>query len=262
MATKILFLYNNLLDSATLTASSAATGFPASNLQNPFRTKVWRTAGATAGTANLVIDHGSAKAVTCVALTGYSWASAPGTFNFEANATDAWGAPSFTQAITWYASPSGNGNKTTIIKTFASQSYRYNRLNVVYSPGAVPTDWDLGRLFVGTYFAPTANYIPIWTLDFIDPSITSQTIGGQDHIDEIEKYRSLGFSFLVRTQAQWELFQAMINSVGISKDLFIAFDYDSEPDEMTIYGKFTGLPSGRNVPVSYKQADFAFKESR
>src|SRR5512138_1360217 len=61
----IQYLYDNLIDRAVLTGSSAATGFPASNLQNPFRAKVWRTAGATAGTANLVVDMSAiARTVT------------------------------------------------------------------------------------------------------------------------------------------------------------------------------------------------------
>lgn len=64
----ILFLYDNLLDSAALTESSEASGFAVENIQHPFRTKVWRTEGATAGTANVVIDHGSRKVVTCVPL--------------------------------------------------------------------------------------------------------------------------------------------------------------------------------------------------
>jgi len=258
MSERIMLLYNNLLDSATLTASSAATGFPASNLQHPFRTKVWRTTGGTPGTANLVIDHGTAKAVNCVALINYTWASAPGTLNFEANATDSWGAPSFSQALTWAATPSANGNKACIIKTFASQTYRYNRLNVAYAPG----DWDLGRMFVGSYFQPTYNYRIEWTQNVVDPSIIARSIGGQDHIDQIEKFREMGFSFLADTQAQWETYQTMINHVGINKDLFISFDYTNEPDEMTIYGKFSVLPGATNTGTTYKQINFSFRESR
>jgi len=260
MSTKILFLYNNLLDVATLTASSAATGFPAANLQNPFRGKVWRTAGATAGTANLVIDHATAKAVTVVALIGYNWTSAPGTLKFQANATDSWGTPSFDQDLTFAANPTANGNHGIIIKTFASQSYRYNRLNVVYSPGAVDTDWDLGRIFVGSYFAPTRNYSREHDVGIIDPSYVSRTIGGQDHIDQIAKYRTIDFKCQITTQAQWELYQAMIHNVGVNKDLLIAFDYDSEPDEMTIYGKFTKLP-GMRRDVLFDLL-FSFQESR
>jgi len=260
--TGLLFLYNNLFDLATLTASSAATGYPASNLQNPFRGKVWTTAGATAGTANLVIDHATAKAVTVVALIGYNWTSAPGTLKFQANATDSWGTPSFDQALTFAANPTANGNPGVIVKTFASQSYRYNRLNVVYSPGAVDTDWSLGRIFVGTYFQPTRSYVREHEEDIVDPSFISRTIGGQDHIDEITKYRSMSFRCFVTTQAQKELYQAMINHVGVSKDLLIAFDYDNEPDEMTWYGKFTRIPGIKRDGLYLMDHSFSFQESR
>jgi len=255
----IIFAYSNLLDSATLTASSAATGYPVNNLKNQLRSKVWKTAGATAGTANLVINHGSAKAVTCIALTGYDWLSAPGTLTFEANAADAWGAPSFSQALTWSANPTANGNKATIFLTFASQSYQFNRLNVVYSPGATPTDWSLGRLFVGTYFQPTDNLLYERQDIFVDPSLVSRTVGGQEYVDEIEKYRIINFGFHFNGQAQYELYQTMFNAVGISKDLFISFDYDNELNEMTIYGKFTELPQ---ASVTRNRAfNLTFKES-
>lgn len=254
----ILFLYNNLLDLATLTESSEASGFPAENVQHPFRTKVWQTAGITPGTANLVIDHGAATAVDCIALAGYNWTSAPGTLDLEFNATDSWGSPSHTESLTWAASPTVNGNKACIIKTFASQSYRYNRLNVVYATG----DWDLGRIFLGEYFEPTKNYLYGWGQDLIDPSKALQTIGGQDHVDEIEMYRIMKLSTVISTQAQWELYQKMVNHVGVHKDLFIAFDYDSEPDELTMYGKFTGIPKMARPFNSKFDLKFSFKESR
>lgn len=406
----IYFLYNNLISSATLTASSAATGFPASNLQNPFRTKVWRTAGATAGTANLVINlsattrtmsasnlvangadwtggppptgwtaenctlaaaaggvagnclqmtrtggdyqqayctittevgkmyrvyfyvkSGTAGNVacqsmaysgdgttllgagsgtssgswvqvnyyftaiattsriyvakttadagtilfdslevygltggemTCVALAGYNWASAPGTLNLEFNSLDSWGAPPQTEALTWAANPTTNGNNGVIIKTFTSRAYQYVRLNVVHSPGGTPTDWDLGVLFLGSYFQPTRNYSIQYGLDIVDESMRSRSIGGQDHFDEIGKYRTVDMSFMVGTQAQWELFQTMFNTVGVSRDLFAAFDYTSEPDEMTIYGKFTQLPSMQYNGNNISKLDLSFAESR
>jgi hypothetical protein len=259
----IYFLYDNKLDATatSITASSAATGYPASNLQHAFRTKVWRTAGATAGTANLVIGFGSALATTAVALTGYSWTAAPGTLSVQFNTSDSWGSPAATETLTWAASPTINGNKATICKIFAARTYAYSRLNVVYSPGSTPTDWDLGRRFIGGYFQPSINYLVDWSENIIDPSVGSRTIGGQDHIDEAEKYREVDFSFYIDTQSQWESFQTMINAVGTSKDLFVAFDYTSEPDEMTMYGKFTRVPNMMRRGRGF-QADFTFRESR
>ncbi len=234
------FLYNNLLDSATLTASSAATGFPANNLKNPFRTKTWKTAGATVGTANLLINHGSAKAVDAIALTGYpDWLVAPGTLVMEFNATDSWGAPSATETLTWVAPTTPGGNKGTIIKKLAAtRTYQYNRLSVVNAPG----DWNLGRLFVGPYFEPLQTYGYGYEEEVVDPSMLSQTIGGQDHADEIERYRIMRCSGIIKTQAQWVLYQAMNNAVGIRKELFVAFDYTGDVAERTIYGKFSKLP--------------------
>ncbi|PKN20879.1 MAG: hypothetical protein CVU71_03620 [Deltaproteobacteria bacterium HGW-Deltaproteobacteria-6] len=253
----LLFLYNNLLDSATLTASSAATGFPANNLKNPHRTKTWKTAGATAGTAQLVIDHGTAKAVNAIALTGYDWAAAPGTLQVEFNATDSWGSPSVTETLTWVSGTTPGGNKGTIIKKLAAdRTYRYNRLSVVNAPG----DWNLGRLFVGQYFEPARTYGWGYQESVIDPSLIAQTIGGQDHADEIEKYRIFSCSGVIATQAQWVLYQAMLNSVGLHKEIFAALDYTNDPIERTIYGKFSKLPAVTR-PFNFNY-DFEFTEAR
>jgi len=254
----ILFLYNNLLDSATLTASSEAAGFPANNLKNPFRTKIWKTAGATAGTAQLVIDHGAAKAVNAIALTGYpDWLAAPGTLVMQFNATDSWGSPSATETLTWVSPTTPGGNKGTIIAKLANtRTYQYNRLSVVNAPG----DWNLGRLFVGYYFEPTQNYGWGYSEAVVDASLIAPTIGGQDHADEIERYRVFTCHGVIKTQAQWVLYQSMINSVGTRKEIFAAFDYANEAAERTIYGKFSKLPAPAR-PYLFEY-DFEFTEAR
>lgn len=255
---KLLFLYNNLLDSATITASSEASGFPASNLKNPHRTKTWKTAGGTAGTAQLVIDHGTAKAVQDIALTGYDWAAAPGTLVMEFNDADAWGAPAKSETLTWVSGTTPGGNKGTIIKHLAAAwTYRYNRLSVVNAPG----DWNLGRLFVGSAFEPARTYGWGYSESVVDPSIISQTIGGQDHADEIERYRVISVNGIILTQAQWVLYQAMINAVGMRKELFVALDYAGEVAERTIYGKFSQVPEITRS-FSFFEYNFEITESR
>lgn len=229
MPTNVLFLYNNLLDAASsITASSEDSDYPASNVQNDLRKRVWKT---EAGNANLVIDHGSAKAVTCVALIDYDWTAAPGTLDYELHTADAWGAPDNTEALTYRANPDTYGNKGSIIKTFSSISKRYNRLNVAY--GSI---WQLGRIFCGTYFEPSNNFAIEYTLDYLTPSRSSNALGGQRYVDEIEKKRTAELNFFVESYSEWQNFQAVINTIGIDNPFFISLDYDNYPGELTMYG--------------------------
>ena len=259
--TNILFLYNNLVDAATLTASSANANFPVANLKNPLRTKTWKTAGATAGTANVVCNFGSPQSINCIALTGYDWTSAPGTLQVEFNASDSWGAPAVTKILTWAASPTVNGNKAAIILLFDSISYRYARLNVVYSPGGTPLDWNLGRIFIGEAFQPAQHYAHGFRTRLVDPSLSAYSVGNQCYTDEVEKYRIVTMNFAKITEAQWLLFQKMFNTVGKSRPLFIALDYDGSPNEKTIYGQFQDLPEGEDIVTSRQSFGVTFREA-
>lgn len=227
--TNIMFMYDNLFDSATLTESSEIADAEAENTQHPFLTKVWTTSGG--GTENLVIDYGSAKAVTAVAIAGYNWTSAPGTLDLELHTADAWGGPDNTEALTWSANPDSNSNPGVIIKKFSSITKRYNRLNVVYATG----DFSIGRMFIGTYFEPSKHFRLEQSETIIDPSYKEKAVGGASHSDKITKYRERTVRFITVVHAQYQAFQALINSRGFTDPMFVAFDYDNFPNEQTMY---------------------------
>lgn len=405
----MFFAYDNLIDQATLTASSAATGFPANNVKNPFRSKCWQTAGATPGDATLVVDmtalwtpftfanaltnggftsdtgswtavdstlasvaggqSGNGLEITrtggvsqyayqdittvvgkmykltvyiksgtsgneayrlqasktnlteytrkdgtssgswvqdtlyftatdtttriilakitatagtmlfdtaivnlmigttdpnkggfqAIALTGYDWTAAPATLQIEFNNTDGWTSPAKTETLTWVSPTTPGGNKGSIIKKLTQEwCFRYARLNV--GTYGAPTDWNLGRLFLGPIFEPARDHGWGYGEEIVDPSLTSFTIGGQVHIDDIEKYRVLSYEGVLTTQAQWVLYQAMANEVGTRKEFFAAFDYTNEAAERTIYGRFTKLPAIKR-PFLWEY-EFEFTESR
>lgn len=181
----MLLLYNNLLDTATLTASSEATGFPADNLKNPFRTKCWKTAGTIPGVAQLVVDFGSAQTIDAIALTGYDWATKPGKLVVEFNATNVWTAPSATEVLTWHAPTTPGGNKGSIIlKLAAAQTYRYARLNVISSAitltngssgGAI--DIDRSSLASGTWLNTYATAFDTFSSSASDSFTASDASG-------------------------------------------------------------------------------------
>lgn len=253
----ILFLFDNIFDLATLTESSQDEDFPAENLQSPFRTKIWKTAGATPGTAVLDIDHGAAKSVSVIALVNYNWESAPSILRILFSSDNEWGTPDGgTEDLTWVANPDTYGNPNIIIKTFASKNYRYNRFDVVNAGG----DWELGRIFLGTYFEPTRDYAHDRTERIIDPSFVDMTVDGQEHVDELTKYREREIIFKFSNHNQYQNFQKIINNVGIGKNIVVAFDYDSYPGDQTMYGKIKKCDSR----MSYNLYEIAmlFRESR
>lgn len=256
MATNILFMYQNRVDEAAaiLTASSEASGFPATNLQHPFRTKTWVT---NAGTANIVIDLGQAYDIDSVVLANYSWSSAPSTLDLEFNSSDSWGSPAATEALTWAVRPTANGNEACIVKSFTTHTYRYVRLNVVYG-----AQWSLGRIFLGSSFIPTYNFnARDYSLNLVDPSIVSASISGQRHFDILNNYREIDFAFGAVSQAQLEAFQLMFNTVGTHNSLFISMDYDNEPNEMTMYGDLSQVMTTGRMGPEYYPISFKFTES-
>jgi hypothetical protein len=117
-------------------------------------------------------------------------------------------------------------------------------------------------MFVGAYFEPSRNYGYNYTEEVVDPSMLSASIGGQSHADEIESYRVFTASGIMESQAQWVLFQAMINTVGTRKDIFIALDYDGDAAERTLYGRFTQLPSVTRIAPAAWSYNFSVVEAR
>lgn len=246
MAQTLRFFWDNLLDSATLTASSENSQEDGSvdNLLNTLRSKYWETAGVTPGTANLVIDLGSAQAVKAVILSDYpDWAVAPGTLDFEMHTSDSWGSPDFTENLTddFAASPDTYRDRNVICKCITETTKRYCRLNVVNSGG----DWRLGRMFIGPYFEPTQQIRSEIDDSFSEFSVLDSSPSGAYFSDEVDEGRVRSFSFKTTSYTQKKLFDKMFNTVKKSKPLFISFDYTNYPNSETMYGRFQSYKISR-----------------
>ena len=111
--------YENLLEDATLTASSEDTGFEVENLADWRLDDAWKP--TTAGTHNADADLGSAQSVDYFACFGHNLADVSGTVKLQ-HATS--GAGPWTDAFT-AITPTEN---RVIFKTFTSQSKQYWRI--------------------------------------------------------------------------------------------------------------------------------------
>lgn len=223
------FFYDNLIDYAgvVLTPTSEVAALPATNVINELRKRVWRT--TTSGpTERLVIDLGSAKAVTAIILLDHSLTAADSAIKIEAHTSDSWGAPSFTQNLTWA--------EDIIAQTFASQTYRYWRLS--FTKVSVAVSRDIGRIFLGTY-AETEHQPDFSGYDESrdDPSRNAKTLGGQTWTDRQEQFDTITTEMSHVSQTLADQLRTIAAAVGQSISFFVQVD-TAAPLDTIRYVKF------------------------
>jgi hypothetical protein len=256
MATRIRYLWQNLIDlsGATLIASSEVSTLPVSNIKHPFRTYVWRTTGCSS--EYVIADLGSAYGIKAVCFINHNLTS-DATIKLQANSTNNFDDPPFETTLSWH--------EDTIIKCFDQQTYRYWRL-WVQDPGNSAGHIEIGRLFLGSYFEPSRNFVYGWEHRIIDPSRMDTSEGGQEFADIEDAYQIIYVSFesgSVVTDSDKEEYEYLLNHCGRNRDLFIALDYDNHPDDWTFYGKFVNSNFNfRNFFSEYYETGFEFKEAR
>lgn len=224
------FWWNNLIDAAgvVFTASSEVDTLPGENIAHEFRAVPWRT-GTSSAAENIVIDLGSAQAVTSVILFDHTLTSGDSGITLEGNTADSWGAPAFSQALTWASG--------TISQTFSTQTYRYWRIKFTKASAAVSR--DIGRVFLGTYLEPTdipdyAGYED----SLNDPSRKAKSVTGQTWTGQVPQFTDMQWTLSRFGQTDIDNLRTMFAAVGQSKSLFVQAQTTS-PLNTIWYVKFT-----------------------
>lgn len=208
------FFYNNLIDGSgvVFTASSEASDLlGGENIAHEFRSKPWRT-GTSSAPETIVIDLGSAQAVTSVILLDHTLTSGDSAIALEGNTADSWGAPAFSQALTWVSG--------TIAQTFSTQTYRYWRIKFTKSSAAEAR--SIGRVFLGPYLQPTD--IPDYdgySRKKVDPSRKSKSRAGQTWAEPKAKYCEIDLDLSRFTQTDIDNLETLFDTVGQSKNFFV-----------------------------------------
>lgn len=206
--------YSNLVDDATLTASSEDSRYPVENVQNQRLGKPWRTLVATGVTC--VVNLGSALDVTTIAIAGHAFTGSAAV-TIEANASDSWGSPSFSTSLTILDG--------VILKFLAAaQTYQYWRF-VIGDDGATVDYLDIGRLWLGEYIQLT----PSSTYDFKVSKKRSDMVsygrGRQKFATIGVGWREFDLSFRSMEGTALTEVQTMYDSVGKhSSIIFCNFD--------------------------------------
>lgn len=235
----IRFLSNNLIDAATLTASTENAQFPVSNINVNFRTKTYRS---TSNSDNIVIDFGTAESCDHFAIVD-NWQNGFGVtaITIEANATDSWGSPAFTTTATL------DNTFGVSIKAFSSaQSYRFWRIVMTSTLGYC----EVANMFLGTADTVVTNGLGYnWTYLNKDLSSVSTSRYGQKYIDDIGTQKQLdNIQFTILDKDEMDIIFNAYDGVRTVKPLFVYFPLETN-NLVTNDDRYNGMYYFKSEPV-------------
>ena len=148
----------NHWNTATVAATTTTANYPASNVKDPSRPALtWRSTVVT--DSDLRANHGSAKLVELVLLLNVNFTSV----RFEANATDAWGAPTYNSGALVVGRNKWNDRYTLALLTSPAPTLQWNRL---FIPTQATTDGAAYFEVGGVYAGPLTALPREWRVAF------------------------------------------------------------------------------------------------
>jgi len=208
----IKFYSTNLIDQSVITASTENSLFPASNLSDPRRTKVFRS---TTNSDEIVFDFQETSQVNAVFLTdnpfdGFGISTAVAKFN----GTNTWASPAATESLTFDATFGYGMNDFT-----TTHSYRFMRLDLTSSLSYC----ELSNLFVGKSIellnGRSINYG--WTYQSKDNSKITENRYGQRFSDVINRQKQLNISFSNLSKDHLDQIFEIYDDKGLTKPFYI-----------------------------------------
>lgn len=240
--------YDNLLDDASLTASSTATGYSADYLKDIHLSAKWRSTGDTS--ENIVVDLGSAMSVDSIAILGHNLTSGA-TLKIQGNDTDAWGAPSVDETIT--------ASADDIVHFFTSASHRYWRFT--FADASNPDGYiEAGRLFVGGYTEVTKAMAKSFPEQYIDTSEQYFSESGQVFGVSGYRYRVYNFSFPYLSRTMVDTLKTILATVEKSTPIVLTLDEDNTDELPPCYCVIDSNLQLTHIHNFYFSGTLAFRE--
>jgi len=252
----IKFYYNNHVDNATLTASTAEAFYPVTNLKDVRSTKVWRS---TTNSDNVVFDLGSAKAVDSILLRGslLNPNFHASSVTIEAHTSDSWGAPSFSTTLT-FNTAFNFGLKTLS----ATETYRYWRLVFTTAGSFVETS----NVYIGEFTQLANNNIDYgWSNSQNDLSKITTNRYGQKFIDKTILQKEFSMSIAAMTISEMEIIANMFNAVGKNKEFWVVVDEQenivTDLERFSMLGHLSKSPKFNNANPFLYNTNFTVIEA-
>jgi hypothetical protein len=232
----ISFYIDNLIDKATLTPSSVNAQFPANNLKDSRRTKVFRTNNFS---DNLVIDFQETSSVDSFIIMD-NWKDGFGvsTLSLQLNPVDNWATPLFQTPIT-YSIKHGIS-----INEFTPVSGRFARLVM-----SSTLDYcELSKIFIGKKLTIGNDRSINFGWTYVDNDLSSKASNryGQLFFDKNTRQKQFNISFSLLTKdAMDDIFQ-IYDKMGETKPFYVSIGCDNMNNEKE---RFQGMVYMNSIPT-------------
>lgn len=219
-------LWDNKVDSGTITANSEASNYPVSNIVHIHLSRQWRSTGDTSEW--IKIDAGAGNTITAdsVAILQHNISSGA-TVKIQANATDVWTAPSIDETITY--------NSGIIFKFFTNTTgYRYWRL-LVEDPSNPDGYIEIGRLFLCTYYQVEKSFQKAFTEEKTNTDQLSYSLSGQLYADIGIEFKRYALTFPYWNNTAKQAIETMVTMIGKHKPLVLFLDENNTDKLLPVY---------------------------
>ena len=194
------FLYDNEIDDYTLTANSTASGYSVTNLQDSQLEKKYRTSGSSSEWVKIDAGSGNTFSANSAAICNHNF-STDGTFKIQAATNSS--ELGTTDGLLDEAIAHSTGIMTEFFNATTARFWRF----YIDDTGTTEGYAELGRIFLGVYFAPTNENNFDWPYQLVDGSEKYESIDGQVYGDKsrVNRLMTLNFSNVCDTERNdWE----------------------------------------------------------
>jgi len=244
-------LYNNVADSATITASTTASGFAANNVQNAQKTSVHRSTGST---VTYTLTWATGQRINGIALPATNLQDVDGieVKGYDSNNT-------VIKTVTNYACQGRNtllqsgsttpdytqfsfGGATKTSIWFSDPLLAYSKLEIKLTSASVGSGQiDCARIVCGEYWEPSRQVDKGIELGFTDQSEIITTRSGNTYVDRKPITETMNFQLQYLDETDRAEFMKIMRSWGSTGLVYVCVFPDNANPELTqaysIYGR-------------------------
>jgi len=226
---------HNLVDQSTLSASTENANFPVENIQDPRRSKVFRS---TSNSDNIVFDFGETSDIdTFFIVPDKRNGFGISTISLQFNATNEWSSPAATESIT-FSTTHGVG----FVEFAAVRSYRFCRMVLTSTLGYC----EIANVFLGQKLEIEKSINFNWNYKDEELSTSKLNRYGQQFTDVILRRKVVNCAISYMSKDQLAAFFTAYDYCGESRPMFVKIGCAEMSDD---YRRFSGMYFFNDVPT-------------